>query len=159
MQSFDSPEAFTSGGLWMGFPGDEIPVELPQAPHAGSALHLFGSTGPEGLDVFFHTAFPVEKLFSGVRFWVRADLARTPLTVAIAGPQPDYFVDRQQGVDWPSRTFKLPGAWQQIEIQFADLGIGPDRLSPHSETFGAVHFIVEPDSAYDFWIDDFLLVP
>jgi hypothetical protein len=148
----------TDGGLWMGFPNDTLPVDLPPDPHAGSALHLVGTTGAEGLDVFFHTPFPVEAMFGGVAFWVRADEPVTPLTVAIAGPEPLYFADRDQGLDWPQQTFNLTSAWQRVQVDFDALELGPDALSPHSGPWGAVHFVVEPNTAYDFWIDDFGLV-
>jgi hypothetical protein len=153
--SFDSSSTHASFGLWMGFSDDSLPIGTPTVPHDGTALHLVGTTDEGGLDVFFHTGIPFEKIFSGARFWTQSDKAGSKLTVAVAGPEPLYFTDRAQGVVWPEQVITLSRAWQEVEVDFHDLGIGPEHLSPHSETFGAFHFIIEPNTAYDLWIDDF----
>jgi hypothetical protein len=155
LDSFETSNSFVSIGLWMGFPDDTVPIGTPRVPHDGSALHLVGTTDDAGLDVFFHTGSPVERIWSGVGFWTQSDKAGSKLTVAVAGPEPSYFTDRAQGLAWPERVITLSRAWQEVVVDFRDLGIGPEHLSPHSETFGAFHFIIEPNTDYDLWIDDF----
>jgi hypothetical protein len=155
LDAFDSPNRQSSLGLWMGFPGDSVPIGMPSVPHDGSALHLVGKTDDAGLDVFFHTPLAVEKMFQGVRFWAQSELVGSKLTVAVAGPEPSYFTDRAQGVLWPQRVITLSRAWQEVVVDFRDWGLDPDHLSPHSEYYGAFHFVIEPNTAYDLWIDDF----
>ena len=155
VDSFESPNTYVSPGLWMGFAGDTLPIGTPPLPHDGQALHLKGVTDDRGLDVFFHVALPIEQLWKSVRFWTESDLAGSQLTVAIAGPEPSYFSDRAQGIAWPARTLALSNRWQQVVVDFAELGADPDHLSPHSGPFGAFHFIIEPNTPYDLWIDDF----
>jgi hypothetical protein len=155
LDSFESASRMASIGLWMGFDGDTLPIDMPKVPHDGNALHLAGKTDEKGLDVFFHTGIPVERIWSSVRFWAQSDLPNAHLIVAIAGPEPSYFADRAQGIAWPQQLVPVGPQWVETVIDFSALGIGPDRLSPHSEYFGAVHFIIEPNTEYDLWIDDF----
>lgn len=159
IDSFETADLFVSIGLWMGFPGNTLPIGMPPTPHDGSALHLSGETDAAGLDVFFHTAQPVERIWSSVRFWIQSDLPGSELTVAVAGPEPSYFSDRALGVAWPERTIAPSRDWREVTVKFADMGIGPNRLSPHSEMFGAVHFLIEPQTKYDLWIDEFVGEP
>jgi hypothetical protein len=155
VDAFETPDTFVSPGLWMGFAGNTLPIGTPALPHDGQALHLKGVTDDRGLDVFFHVAWPVEKLWKSVRFWTESDLVGSQLTVAIAGPEPSYFSDRAQGIAWPERTLTLSNSWQQVVVDIAALGADPEHLSPHSGPFGAFHFIIEPSTTYDLWIDDF----
>lgn len=155
VDSFESPDTYVSPGLWMGFAGDTLPIGTPTLPHDGKALHLQGVTDDRGLDVFFHVAFPIEQSWKSVRFWAESDLVGSRLTVAIAGPEPSYFSDRAQGIAWPERTLTLSNRWQEVVVDFAELGATPDHLSPHSGPFGAFHFIIEPNTTYDLWLDDF----
>lgn len=155
LDSFETPSRMASIGLWMGFAGDTLPIGMPKVPHDGSALHLVGKTDEGGLDVFFHTGIPVERIWSSVRFWAQSDLPNARLIVAIAGPESSYFQDRAQGIAWPQQLVSVGPQWFETVIDFSALGIGPDHLSPHSEYYGAVHFIIEPNTEYDLWIDDF----
>jgi hypothetical protein len=155
VDSFDTADLFVSIGLWMEFPDDKLPIGTPPSAHDGSALHLVGTTTADGLDVYFHTAAPVETIWSGVRFWTQSDAPDSFLTVAVAGPEPSYFKDRAQGLAWPERVVTLSPDWQEIVVNFADLGVDREHISPHSGPFGAFHFIIEPDTQYDLWIDDF----
>lgn len=155
LDSFETGDRFVSIGLWMGFPDGTLPIGTPPNPHDGSALHLVGKTNEDGLDVFFHTGIPVERIWSSVRFWTQSDLPSSFLTVAIAGPEQSYFTDRAQGLAWPQQLVRLGSDWQEVVVDFKALHLDPDHLSPHSENFGAVHFIIEPDTHYDLWIDDF----
>lgn len=159
LSTFETPDTFVSIGLWMGFPDDRLPIDMPKVPHDGSALHLVGTTDDAGLDVFFHTGSSVETIWSGVRFWTQSDQAGSKLTVAVAGPEPSYFKDRAQGLAWPQRLVTLSPAWQEVVVDFKDLGVDRQHLSPHSEMFGAFHFIIEPNTDYDLWIDDFVGSP
>ncbi|HVY25917.1 MAG TPA: hypothetical protein VHB79_05170 [Polyangiaceae bacterium] len=155
IDGFATSSPMASIGLWMGFDGNMLPVGIPSVPHDGSALHLSGKTHETGIDYFFHTGIPVERIWSSVRFWSQSDLPGTRLIVAIAGPEPSYFTDRAQGIAWPQELVMVGPEWRESVIDFSALGIGPDALSPHSEQFGAVHFIIEPNTAYDLWLDDF----
>ena len=155
LDAFETAEVYVSIGLWMGFPGDKLPIGTPATPHDGSALHLVGTTDDAGLDVFFHTGTPVERIWSGVRFWTQSDAPGALLTVAVAGPEPSYFTDRARGLAWPERVIKVGSDWREVVVDFKDLGVDADHLSPHSEIFGAFHFIIEPNTKYDLWIDDF----
>ncbi len=159
LDSFETTDAYVSIGLWMGFPGDKLPIGTPAVAHDGSALHLVGTTTDAGLDVFFHTGSPVERIWSGVRFWIQSDEPGSRLTVAVAGPEPSYFADRARGLAWPELTLNPTSEWKEVVVDFKDLGVDPDHLSPHSETFGAFHFIIEPNTKYDLWIDDFVGLP
>jgi hypothetical protein len=49
--------------------------------------------------------------------------------------------------------------WQPFDVPFSSLGVDKAHPGPHEEMYGAVHFIVEPNLHYDFWIDDFNLPP
>jgi hypothetical protein len=155
IDGFESASLMASIGLWMGFDGDRLPIARPSVPHDGSALHLAGKTDDKGLDVFFHTGIPAERIWSSVRFWAQSDLPGSHLIVAVAGPEPSYFADRAQGIAWPQQLVMVGPEWRESVVDFSALGIGPDQLSPHSENFGAVHFIIEPNTEYDLWIDDF----
>jgi hypothetical protein len=161
IDGFDSDSPMATIGLWMSIPGggNRLPIDTPAVPHDGSALHLVGVTDAEGLDMFFHTALPFERIFGGARFWVQSGNPGSKLTVAVAGPEPLYFEDRAQGIDWPQRAITLTSEWQEVVIDFDDWDVDAQHLSPRSEMFGAFHFIVEPNTAYDFWIDDFVGVP
>lgn len=159
LSTFETTETFVSIGLWMGFPSNSLPIGTPTEPHDGSALHLVGTTDDAGLDVFFHTGQPVETIWSGVRFWVQSDRVGSQLTVAVAGPEPLYFEDRAQGVPWPQRVVTLSPAWQQVVVDFKDLGVDHQHLSPRSGPYGAFHFVIEPNTDYDLWIDDFVGSP
>lgn len=159
LDSFDTTDVYVSIGRWMEFTDDKVPIGTPPVPHDGTAMHLVGMTDGQGLDVFFHTGIPVEKIWSGVRFWTQSDAPDSSLTVAVAGPEPSYFQDRAQGLAWPQRVIPLSFDWQEIVVNFADLGVDPEHLSPHSEHFGAFHFIIEPNTQYDLWIDDFVGQP
>lgn len=161
LDSFETPDAMASIGLWMGLPGSEknLPIGTPTVPHEGSALHLAGVTDDAGLDVFFHTGQPFERIFGGVRFWTQSDQPGSKLTIAVAGPQASYFTDRAQNLHWPARVVALSAKWQEVVIDFDDWGVDSEHLSPHSETFGAFHFIIEPNTTYDLWIDDFVGLP
>lgn len=155
IDSFETSDFLSGPGLWMGFDGEQLPTAEPPVPHDGAALHLVGKTDDAGLDVFFHTGLPVERIWSSVRFWSQSDVPGAAFKVAIAGPVPQFFQDRAQGIAWPLQVVEPGRAWRETVVDFAELGVGPEMLSPHSEMFGAVHFIVEPHTSYDFWIDDF----
>ncbi len=155
IEGFETSDRMASIGLWMGFDGDTLPIGTPAVPHDGSALHLAGKTSEKGLDVFFHTGIPVERIWSSLRFWSQSDLPTSRLIVAVAGPEPSYFSDRAMGIAWPQQLVTVGPEWRESVISFSALGIGPNHLSPHSENFGAVHFIIEPNTDYDLWIDDF----
>ncbi|MES1188440.1 MAG: hypothetical protein ABUL60_31785 [Myxococcales bacterium] len=159
LDGFESSSTHAAFGLWMGFPNDVLPVGMPPSPHDGSALHLVGTTDDAGLDVFFHTPLAVEKIFRSVRFWVASPNAGSHLTVAVAGPDASYFSDRAQGIQWPERMLTLAPTWQEVVVDLRDWGLDPEHLSPHSEYYGAFHFIVEPNTDYDLWIDDFAAQP
>lgn len=159
LDGFEDPSTHASFGLWMGFSGDVLPLGTPPVPHDGSALHLVGTTDDSGLDVFFHTPLAMEKLFRSVRFWVQSNRPGSHLTVAVAGPDASFFSDRAQGLLWPEQVLTLSASWQKVVIDFQDWGLDPDHLSPHSENYGAFHFIVEPNTDYDLWIDDFSAQP
>jgi hypothetical protein len=60
---------------------------------------------------------------------------------------------------WPVTVVFPTHDWQDVNVEFAALGYGPERLSPHSGPFGAFHFIIEPNTTYDVWIDDFVGTP
>ena len=150
VDTFDTAAALVGPGLWMGFPDDKLPIGTPPSPHDGSALHLVGTTSDDGLDVFFHTPLPIERMWSSVRFWTQSDEANAFLTVAVAGPEPSYFKDRARGVAWPQRRIALSNDWQEIVFH-----VDTKHVSPHAEMFGAFHFIIEPNTKYDLWIDDF----
>ncbi len=156
LDSFETNEVYVSVGLWMGFPGNKLPIGAPATAHNGSALHLVGTTNDDGLDVFFHTGIPVERIWRGVRFWTQSDEPNSSLTVAVAGPEPSYFKDRAQGIAWPEQLVVPTKSWQEVVVDFKDLGVDAEHLSPHSEQFGAFHFIIEPNTKYDLWIDDFV---
>ncbi len=149
LDAFDTAAVFVSLGLWMGFRDDKLPIDTPPNPHDGSALHLVGTTNADGLDVYFHTGIPIERIFSSVRFWTQSNEPNASLTVAVAGPEPSYFKDRAQGVAWPERRIALSSAWQEVVFQ-----VDTKHVSPHEEFFGAFHFIIEPNTKYDLWIDD-----
>lgn len=149
--NFETTEPLQGIGLWMGL-GDELPVEVPPVAHDGSALHLVGDS-ESGLDVFFHTPLPVERIASEVRFSAYSEDA-TELTVGIAGPNPTYFTDRANDVAWPEEAFQVGSKWKSFSFSLDDLSPTP----PHEEMFGAVHFVVQPGVHYDLWIDDFTLV-
>jgi hypothetical protein len=149
--SFETAQPQQSLGLWMGL-GEELPVELPPLPHDGTALHLVGNSGT-GLDVFFHTPLPVERVAREVRFSAYSEQGDA-VTVGIAGPSPTYFSDLASGVSWPERVFQVGSKWETFSLSLDDLNPPP----PHEEMFGAVHFVVQPHVDYDFWIDDFTLV-
>lgn len=153
--SFDSPDTLAGIGLWMEL-GSSLPIGDPPQPHDGPALHLVGDSGA-GLDFFFHTAFPVEKYFSRVGFWAQSDLPDSALMIAVAGPEPSYFKDRALGSPWPARVVNLSSDWQSVDVPFSSLGIDKAHPGVHEGPFGAVHFIIEPNTHYDFWIDDFEL--
>lgn len=155
VDSFETGDTMVSIGLWMGFEGNSLPIGTPPLPHDGSALHLMGTTDAAGLDVFFHTPLPVERIWTSVRFWTQSDQPGSSLTVAVAGPEKSYFTDRANGLLWPQRTVEPSASWQEVVVDFKDLGIDADHLSPHSGPWGAVHFIIEPNTSYDLWIDDF----
>ena len=156
VDAFDTADTGATLGLWMGFPTNMLPIDMPPEAHDGPALHLVGETGPEGLDVYYHTPLPLEKLYTGMRFWTMSEDAGSRLTVAVAGPQETYFEDRAQGLPWPERVITLSSAWQELVVNFTDLepSVDADHLSPHSEMYGAFHFIIEPNTKYDLWIDD-----
>lgn len=159
IDGFESSSLMSGPGLWMGFPDSQLPIGEPLAPHDGSALHLVGVTDAAGLDVFFHTGIPVERIWSAVHFVTQSYLVGGRLLVAIAGPEPSYFEDAAQGMPWPVTVVFPTPEWQNVNIDFAAFGYGPEQLSPHSGPFGAVHFIIEPNTVYDVWIDDFAGTP
>lgn len=148
---FETTQPQQSIGLWMGL-GDPLPIAMPPVAHDGAALHLVGDSGM-GLDVFFHTPLPVERIASEVRFSAYSPEAST-LTVGIAGPDATYFSDHEAGVAWPETAFQVGAKWKNYSFSLDELSPTP----PHEETFGAVHFVVPPGVHYDFWIDDFTLV-
>lgn len=156
VDAFDTPDTHATLGLWMGFPTGMLPIDMPPTPHDGTALHLVGETGPEGLDVYYHTPLPVERLYTGMRFWTMSQNVGSHLTVAVAGPWETYFEDRAQGLSWPERVITLGYAWREVVVNFNELdpAADADHLSPHSEMYGAFHFIIEPNTKYDLWIDD-----
>lgn len=149
--SFETTQAIDGIGLWMGL-GEQLPVELPPVAHDGTALHLVGDSG-DGLDVFFHTALPIEGFAREVKFVAYSE-EMDVLTVGIAGPSVTYFSDRAAGIPWPETEFQLGAKWKGYSFSLEDLSPAP----PHEEMFGAVHFVVQPGEHYDFWIDDFTLV-
>jgi hypothetical protein len=149
--NFETTQAQQGIGLWMGL-GDPLPVGTPPVPHDGSALHLVGDSGM-GLDVFFHTGIPIERIAGEVRFSAYAEKINS-FTVGIAGPEPSYFSDHAAGIPWPETTFEVGSKWKTCSFPLEDLSVTP----PHEEPFGAVHFVVQPGVHYDFWIDDFTLV-
>jgi hypothetical protein len=156
VDGFDTADKGATLGLWMGFPTDMLPIGVPPAPHDGPALHLVGESGLEGLDVYYHTPLPLEKIYTGMRFWTMSQDAGSRLTVAVAGPWETYFEDREQGLLWPERVLTLEKTWQEVVVNFTELepAVDADHLSPHSEMYGAFHFIIEPNTKYDLWIDD-----
>jgi hypothetical protein len=156
VDGFDTADTGATLGLWMGFPSNMLPIDMPPEPHDGTALHLVGETGPEGLDVYYHTPLPLEKIYTGMRFWTMSENTGSHLTVAVAGPWETYFEDRAQGLLWPERVLTLSYEWQEFVVDFTELdpAIDADHLSPHSEMYGAFHFIIEPNTKYDLWIDD-----
>jgi hypothetical protein len=149
--SFDTTEPLVGIGLWMGL-GEQLPIEMPPVEHDGTALHLVGDAGM-GLDVFFHTPLPVERLASEVKFSAYSPEGDA-ITVGIAGPNPTYFSDHEAGVAWPEKAFEVGSQWRSFSFSLDELSPTP----PHEEMFGAVHFVVQPGVPYDFWIDDFTLV-
>jgi hypothetical protein len=159
IDGFESSSLMSGPGLWMGFPDSQLPIGDPSVPHDGAALHLVGVTDAAGLDVFFHTGIPVERIWSAVHFTAQSNLVGARLLVAIAGPEASYFRDAAQGMPWPVKVVLPTREWQNVNIDFAAFGYGPEQLSPHSGPFGAVHFIIEPNTVYDVWIDDFAGTP
>lgn len=159
VDGFESSSLMSGPGLWMGFPEQSLPTATPPVPHDGEALHLVGKTDEAGLDVFFHTGIPVESIWKAVRFWTASEVPQARLIVAIAGPEPSYFDDQARGMPWPATVVFPTPAWQQVTIDFGAFGYDPEHLSPHSGPFGAVHFIIEPNTVYDLWIDDFVGQP
>lgn len=146
-------------GLWMGTGlTDAWPVEpVSEPPYPVEAqllaLHLTGEPVAAGVDVYLHTAMPFESLFQGVYFIARSTLAGgQTVRVTVGGPSEDYWTDTSQGQSWPAVELTLGQAWAKYVVDFRALGFDAEHLSPHSDTFGAVHFLVDPEQAYDFEI-------
>jgi len=149
--TFDTAQPLQNVGLWMGL-GEELPIGEPPAAYDGTALHLVGDSGT-GLDVFFHTPLPVERIAREVKFSAYSSQAMA-LTVGIAGAEPTYFSDHAADTPWPERAFGVGAKWRSFSFSLDGLSPAP----PHEEMFGAVHLVVQPGVHYDFWIDDFTLV-
>lgn len=156
----EAANALVSPGLWMGTGVSDmtIPIE-PALDRGGNALHLAGDGNPGGADIFWHTAFPVEREFSTATFWARTARADgQELRVTVGGPGEFYWRDVAAGDPWSVATFRLDGQWRRFRIAFADLEMGPGQFSPYSEPYGALHFLLPPDQAYDLWLDDIELL-
>src|SRR6478735_8756256 len=78
--TFDTAQPLQNVGLWMGL-GEELPIGEPPVAYDGTALHLVGDSGT-GLDVFFHTPLPVERIAREVKFSAYSSQAMA-LTVGI----------------------------------------------------------------------------
>lgn len=161
--SFEDPAAFTQGGLWMGtgLTGQsELPIEKLAPPRGASqfALHITGTAGASGVDIFFHTAVPMESMARAVQFWARTDSPEGErLDVTVGGPDEAYWKDIAKGDVWPADHLSLNATWQTYRVSFEALGFGPEHLAPHSKPFGAVHFALPPNRDFDLWLDDVTL--
>lgn len=156
-------DRMTDVGLWMGTGVDEAwPVgpltELPYPVNGWlMALHLAGQQMSAGVDVYLHTAFPFEEVFYGVYFVARSMHAGgQTVRVTVGGPYEDYWPDTTQGNAWPAVELTLGEAWAKYFVDFRALGFDAEHLSPHSDPYGAVHFLVAPEQAYDFEVTDLL---
>ena len=159
IDTFDDPSAKASLGVWMEL-GDPLPVALPAQPFDGPALHFSGPPNPDGMDVFFHVALPFEKISRAVSVEASSALPGATLTLAIGGPSPGYLESQSSSQPWAHREFALDDSWQALELDFAALGIGPDHLSDATdEHYGALHFVIPPNTAYDVWLDNVMQQP
>jgi hypothetical protein len=161
--SFEDPAVFTSGGVWMGtgLTGQsELPIEKLSPPRGASqlALHIAGIAGASGVDIFFHTAVPMESMARAVQFGARTDSPEGErMDVTVGGPDEVYWKDIAKGDVWPADHLVLNATWQTYRVSFDALGFGPDHLAPHSKPFGAVHFALPPNRDFDLWLDDVTL--
>lgn len=156
-------DRMTDIGLWMGTGVDEEwPVgpltELPYPVNGWlMALHLEGESVAAGLDVYLHTAMPFEEVFYGVYFVARSlQAGGQTVRITVGGPYEDYWPDTTQGNAWPAVELTLGERWAKYFIDFRALGFDAEHLSPHSDPYGAVHFLVAPEQVYDFEVTDLL---
>jgi hypothetical protein len=90
--------------------------------------------------------------YSELRFWARAGIANMPeVNAELLDPTGAHF----------GLTFQLDAEWRQYVLRFADLphteGDITRRLNPAQ--LGAFQIFVLSDQAFDFWVDDVMLVP
>jgi hypothetical protein len=159
-----SEAPLTGFGLWMGTgvedPLDIEAIEPPYATTEGLVAWRFAGDSPAlGGDIYFHLPLPVEGTFGGVYFMARS---RAPsgqsMRVTLGGPQEKYWSDTNEGADWPVWELTLGEAWSKHELTFADLGFDAQHLSPYTDMFGALHFLIAAEQAYDFEVFDLVFV-
>lgn len=153
---FETNAALVGLGLWVGtgVVGNTLPLD--SAPdREGNALHINGAGEAKGVDLYWHTAFPIETAYESVSFWAKTDIqGGSELVVTVGGAGASYWPDVTSGMPWPAQTFRLSQEWQKLELSFATLGISPEMPAPHSQPYGAIHFAVAPNTPYDVWLDD-----
>lgn len=161
------PSTLGPSGLWMGTGVDEtnqvpaVPVE--DAPYEldgnDSALHFVSNGVTSGADIYLHTPLPVERMFGGVYFNAKSDApGGQTVRVTLGGPTAEYWSDVNSGAEWPVWEIELGSEWTKHELTFAELGFDEGNLSPYSDPWGALHFLVGPDQAYDFALFDLVFV-
>jgi Carbohydrate binding domain (family 11) len=147
-------------------PGAALSWTPPEPPRGASrqALHVLPGPTATGADIFMHHHVDWTQMFSGVRFWVRADepvggAAAVAVTSLVSETHGEALA---AGRPWLMARLPAGPVWTQVTVLFDTLL--PEGPGTPQETFGGadrvseLHFLAPDASPSGIWLDDIELL-